>query len=69
MPDLLVKAASPDDKLTIQYICNDLGIARSTFYEWRAKGRGPKCIRLPNGDIRVRRRHYEAWLAELEAVA
>jgi len=25
------------DKLTIAEVCADLGISRSTFYEWRAK--------------------------------
>ncbi|WP_326723034.1 MULTISPECIES: helix-turn-helix domain-containing protein [unclassified Streptomyces] len=46
---------SRDDKLTLAEICKDLKISRSTFYDWRAKGRAPRCIKLPNGDIRVRR--------------
>lgn len=32
---------SRDDKLTIKEICKDLKISRSTFYDWRAKGRAP----------------------------
>jgi len=55
-------------RLTIADICADLGISRSTFYEWRAKGRGPRCIKLPNGDIRVNRAEYERWLTTLEEV-
>ncbi len=43
------------DKLTIAEVCADLGISRRTFYEWRAKGRAPKCITLPNGSLRIRR--------------
>jgi predicted DNA-binding transcriptional regulator AlpA len=54
--------------LTIADLCADLGIARSTFYDWRAKGRAPKCIRLPNGDLRIRREEYERWLTEREEV-
>ncbi|MDQ3899630.1 MAG: excisionase [Actinomycetota bacterium] len=50
-------------------ICSDLAVSRSTFYEWRVKGRGPRCIKLPNGDIRINRAEYERWLATLEEVA
>jgi len=41
--------------LTIADVCDELGVARSTFYDWRAKGAAPKCFKLPNGEIRVRR--------------
>jgi len=58
-----------DRHLTIDEICADLDIARSTFYEWRAKRRAPRCIKLPNGDIRVRRTEYERWLASHEEAA
>lgn len=40
-------------------------LARSTFYQWRAKKRGPKCIKLPNGDLRIRRVDFERWLESL----
>lgn len=56
----------PADKLTIADICKDLGIARSTFDEWRAKGKGPRCIKLPNGQIRVRQSEYDRWLKSFE---
>jgi predicted DNA-binding transcriptional regulator AlpA len=56
-------------RLTIADICADLGVSRSTFYEWRAKGRGPRCIKLPNGDIRINRAEYERWLTTLEEAA
>src|SRR5215216_6376633 len=45
--------ARPEDRLTIAQLCKELGISRSTFYEWRAKGRAPRCIKLPNGDVRI----------------
>lgn len=56
-------------RLTIADICADLGVSRSTYYNWRAKGRGPRCIKLPNGDIRINRAEYERWLTTLEEAA
>ena len=56
-------------RLTIAEVCEDLGVSRSTFYEWRAKGRAPRCIKLPNGDIRINRVDYERWLRTLEEAA
>ena len=61
--------ARPGDRLTIAQLCEELGISRSTFYEWRAKGRAPRCIKLPNGEIRIRRAEFERWLDSLEEVA
>ncbi|QRP46893.1 AlpA family transcriptional regulator [Amycolatopsis sp. FDAARGOS 1241] len=55
--------------LTIADICDDLGISRRTFHEWKAKGRAPRCIKLPNGDIRIRRTEYDRWLEEREEAA
>jgi predicted DNA-binding transcriptional regulator AlpA len=63
------KGSSPRSRLTIADICADLAVSRSTFYEWRAKGRGPRCIKLPNGDIRINRAEYERWLTTLEEAA
>jgi excisionase family DNA binding protein len=56
-------------RLTIADVCADLGVSRSTFYDWRAKGRAPHCIKLPNGDIRISRAEYERWLTTLEEAA
>ena len=52
--------------LTIADVCDELGVARSTFYDWRAKGAAPKCFKLPNGEIRIRRSDLDAWVAALE---
>ena len=57
------------DKLTVAEFCDDLGISKSTFYEWRAKGKAPRCFRLPNGDLRIRRSEYERWLQAQEDAA
>ncbi len=59
-------SASRPRHLTIADLCDELGVARSTFYDWRAKGAAPKCFKLPNGEIRVRRGDLDAWLRSLE---
>lgn len=66
---VIAKTARPSDKLTVAEICADLDISPRTFYEWRAKGRAPKCIPLPNGSLRVRRSEYERWLRGREEAA
>lgn len=53
------------EQLTVEQLCAELQVARSTFYQWRHLGRGPRCVRLPNGAIRVRRADLDAWLAAL----
>ncbi|TCC12396.1 DNA-binding protein [Kribbella soli] len=55
--------------LTIPELCAELGIARSTFYDWRAAKKAPRCIKLPNGDIRIRRTDFDNWLQSLEDAA
>jgi predicted DNA-binding transcriptional regulator AlpA len=54
--------------MTIADVCAELGIARSTFYDWRAARKAPRCIKLPNGEIRIRRVDLERWLESLEDV-
>jgi len=55
--------------LTVSELCSELGISRSTFYEWRAKNRAPRCVKLPNGEIRIRRTEFERWLDSCEEAA
>ncbi|MFI5986358.1 helix-turn-helix transcriptional regulator [Streptomyces sp. NPDC051555] len=55
--------------LTVPEVCEELGISRSTFYDWRQKRRAPRCIKLPNGDLRVRRGDLEMWLGDCEDAA
>jgi len=52
--------------LTVAELCTELGIARSTFYDWRAAHKAPRCIKLPNGAIRVRRVELDRWLEDHE---
>ena len=67
----LVTPASrgPNEKLTIPEVCWELKISRSTFYDWRAKRRAPRCITLPNGSLRVRRADLDRWLSAHEDAA
>jgi predicted DNA-binding transcriptional regulator AlpA len=65
-------APARDALLTIAEVLAELQVARSTFDTWRGVGSAPECIKLPNGQIRVRRSALEAWLAsraELEDVS
>ena len=55
--------------LIVAEVCEELQVAHSTFYEWRTKGRAPRCIKLPNGNIRINRADYERWLRTLEEAA
>lgn len=61
--------AAQHAQLTVAEFCEELRIARSTFYEWRAKGNGPRCKKLPNGELRIRRTEVERWLDDLEDAA
>jgi excisionase family DNA binding protein len=55
--------------MTIRQIADELSVSLNTVYKWSARGRPwfPKAIRLRNGDVRIRRDWYEAWLAEQPA--
>lgn len=66
-------AVSSDDRssgknplLTISEVIAEIGVARATFYRWRQLRKGPRSIKLPNGDVRIRRSDLERWLASLE---
>jgi excisionase family DNA binding protein len=59
----------PNEQLTIAEVCRELKISRSTFYDWRAKRRAPRCITLPNGSLRIRRAVLDRWLTAHEDAA
>ncbi|WP_158842917.1 helix-turn-helix transcriptional regulator [Saccharothrix deserti] len=61
--------SKPHEQLTIAEVCAELKISRSTFYEWKAKGKAPRSRKLPNGEIRVSRTALNDWLESLEEAA
>ncbi|CAM5525996.1 helix-turn-helix transcriptional regulator [Streptomyces griseorubiginosus] len=51
--------------LTVRQVLDELGgISRRTFYRWRELRIAPACIRLPNGELRVRRDVLNDWLED-----
>ncbi|MFE0533855.1 helix-turn-helix transcriptional regulator [Streptomyces nigra] len=65
----MTMAVRSRNMLTLAEVCEELSISRSTFYDWRAKRRAPRCIKLPNGDLRIRRTDLDNWLDDREDVA
>lgn len=63
---MTTSATKPREMLTLTEVCEELQISRSTFYDWRQKGRAPRCIKLPNGDLRIRRSDLSYWLDDQE---
>nr|WP_100809293.1 MULTISPECIES: helix-turn-helix domain-containing protein [unclassified Streptomyces] len=44
-------------------------MSRAAFYRMRARGLAPRCLKLPNGQIRVRRSDLNRWLDDCEVPA
>ena len=55
--------------LTLKAFLEELQVAKSTFYDWCDKGCAPRHIKLPNGQIRIRRTDLESWLESREVAA
>jgi predicted DNA-binding transcriptional regulator AlpA len=55
-----------DDLLTVDEVLTELRVPRSTWYLWRQTGKAPRAIKLPNGQLRVRRSALVRWLGDLE---
>lgn len=60
---------TPQRNLKLADVLTELGMSRAAFYRLRARGKAPRCIKLPNGQIRVRRRDLDAWLERHEEAA
>ncbi len=55
-----------DELLTVAQMCAELGgISRRTFYRWRELGVGPRCLKIPNGELRAWRSDFATWLENL----
>jgi hypothetical protein len=55
-----------EELLTVPEVLAELRIPRSTWFYWRQTGKGTQVIKLPNGQLRVRRSALGQWLGQLE---
>lgn len=60
------QTASARRNLKLPEVLDELGMSRAAFYRLRARGQAPKCIKLPNGQLRIRRGDLDAWLNSCE---
>lgn len=49
--------------MSINDVAKYLGIPVGTLYQWRAKGKGPRGLRLGK-HVRFRREDVEAWITQ-----
>ncbi|MFC7326884.1 helix-turn-helix transcriptional regulator [Marinactinospora rubrisoli] len=55
-----------DRLMTVPEVLDELGgVSRRTFYRWREIGHAPESVKLPNGELRIWRSDFEAWLESL----
>jgi predicted DNA-binding transcriptional regulator AlpA len=55
--------------LKLPEVLAEIDMSRAAFYRMRARGQAPKLIKLPNGQIRVKRQDLDAWWERLEEAA
>ncbi|MGW0610291.1 helix-turn-helix transcriptional regulator [Streptomyces sp. NPDC002788] len=44
----------------------EIGVSRAAFYRMRARGQAPRHMKLPDGQIRIRRADLDAWFDACE---
>lgn len=64
-----VTPKNPDDWMTCRQVLDELNVSRSTLDKWRTEKRFPEFVRLPNGELRIRRSILNAWFESLQKVA
>ena len=52
-----------DRALNTAQVCELIGIKPITAAQWRARGEGPRWVRVGRRHIRYRRRDVEEWIA------
>ncbi|SCD93466.1 transcriptional regulator, AlpA family [Streptomyces sp. BpilaLS-43] len=62
-------AAPTTRMLTLVEVLTELRMSRAAFYRLRARGNAPRCLKLPNGQIRIRRADLDAWFEGCEVPA
>ncbi|MEU3225141.1 helix-turn-helix domain-containing protein [Streptomyces sp. NPDC006976] len=55
--------------LKLPEVLAEIGMSRAAFYRMRARGKAPKLIKLPNGQLRVRRTDLDNWISTCETAA
>ncbi|MGA5818821.1 helix-turn-helix transcriptional regulator [Kitasatospora sp. NPDC094028] len=55
--------------LKLPAVLTELGMSRAAFYRMRARGKGPRLIKLPNGQVRIDRADLDAWIDSCEVAA
>ncbi|BDH16230.1 MULTISPECIES: helix-turn-helix transcriptional regulator [Streptomyces] len=55
--------------LKLSEVLDELNMSRAAFYRMRARGQGPRLVKLPNHQIRIRRADLDAWLTSQEETA
>ncbi|WP_077192990.1 helix-turn-helix domain-containing protein [Streptomyces lydicus] len=48
--------------LKLPEVLAELNMSRAAFYRMRARGQGPRIVKLPNHQIRIRRADLDKWL-------
>ncbi|WP_331731232.1 helix-turn-helix domain-containing protein [Streptomyces sp. NBC_00859] len=48
--------------LKLPEVLTEIGMSRAAFYRMRARKQAPRLIKLPNGQLRVRRQDLDSWL-------
>ncbi|MFQ3559559.1 helix-turn-helix domain-containing protein [Streptomyces gramineus] len=56
------------DRQTLKLVeaLDEIGMSRAAFYRMRARGQAPRHLKLPNGQIRIRRADLNAWFDACE---
>jgi predicted DNA-binding transcriptional regulator AlpA len=52
--------------LSIDEVAEMLDVPKTTLYSWRATGKGPRSVLLPNRRVKYRPRDIDSWLQGLE---
>ncbi|MFF7076329.1 helix-turn-helix transcriptional regulator [Streptomyces lavendulae] len=62
-------AAPATRTLTLVEALAEIRMSRAAFYRLRARGKAPRHLKLPNGQIRIRRSDLEVWFEGCEVAA
>lgn len=57
--------ASPK-MLKLPEVLAELNMSRASFYRMRARGQAPRIVKLPSGQLRIRRADLDNWLSQQE---